>query len=341
MTAILILDFIQLIYHLLFSEPQFLESELIRIKKYLKNVLLLAEEDAKLFASQMFIKKVFAHDDRRMMYTPQAILKELESVTIKEIRSLHESLWNYSWIYTVGGSRASINNTTQAIKKIYSIYAQKNIENYVVRPNATTTNFLTTLHNVPNKQNIEFSIGASLPLTRASAEYPAFVFGMSVLGIQGGFAGRLMSTVREKEGLTYGIYAKPEDVSLEENGVWRIGTFFSPKDAMQGLSSTFREISSIQKKGITVDELKRFKAILNTRYALIEDSLLKRVGETHALQKLSVDTAMYTSYKNTIQNLTQKEVNNALAKYLNPNNCIVSGAGPIKSVEKEIIAFKG
>ncbi len=145
-----------------------------------------------------------------------------------------------------------------------------------------------------------------------------------------------MSIVREKEGLTYNIYGSIDGITLSEEGYWRIGTFFNPKDAACGITSTIREIARINKSGITEDELKRFKQILNTRYSLIEDSLLKKVRESHSLKVAGIDEAAYAGFKSAIQKLTVKEVNAAIAKYVRPDALIVSGAGPIQTCAKDI-----
>lgn len=326
--------------HTLFTSPHFTQRELTRAKKHLTDMLLLSEEDSRMHSYQMFIEHVYTKNDRRMVYPPHLLLNEIQKVNARDIQQFHASLWNYNWIYTIGGNAVSNRAVQSVVEKIYSCQTPVDVPHYVQKKIITTKGIAVYTRNIPNKQNIDFSIGGSLPLTRNDSDYPAFVFGMSVLAISGGFAGRLMSIVREKEGLTYGIYGKTEDITLAEEGVWRIGTFFSPRDAMKGLTSTFRELRNIHEKGITQDELRRFKAILTTRYTLIQDSLLKKVSEVHTLQTLGITSDMYLAYKEKINNLSRAEVNSALKKYLNPKNCIVSGAGPVRKVEKELHNLK-
>jgi predicted Zn-dependent peptidase len=162
------------------------------------------------------------------------------------------------------------------------------------------------------------------------------MFGITVLGKWSGFAGRLMSTVREQEGLTYGIYAKTESFMNEEQGYWRVMTFFSPKDAARGLTSTFREIKKIYEHGITKDELATFKQILHTGQVLKNDSTSSLLGELHAyhLQKFSLEEI--EEHKKRLLSVTLSEVNAALKRYLDPATLTVSGAGPISSVKKEL-----
>lgn len=323
----------------LFSDPHLTEIELDRIQKYVTNKLLLAKEDARSRAYQMFLDKSYAKTDRRMLYTIDSLLSEIPLVSIAEIKAFHASLWSYPWLYTSGGSIETNMLITNAVEKIFRINIVEIVPEYNPPKTIITKGISVFLQDVPNKQNIEFSIGGSLSLTQNSEAYAPFVFGMSVLALPGGFTGRLMSTVREKEGLTYNIYGKSEDVSKSETGIWRIATFFAPKDAVQGITSTFREIALISKKGITDDELKRFKVILHTRHSMIDDSLLKKVGEAHALKKIGLSESEYMSFKERIQTMKTTDVNQTLSMYLNPKNIIVSGAGPIKRVEKLLKQF--
>lgn len=327
----------------LFSAPHFSDAEVGRVKRNLTNRLQLAKEDARAASYQMFAGAVFLKHDRRSSYPIVSLLKEIKKVTVHDLKSFHASLGSYPWIYTSGGSTESneeIKKCVLAIRKKMEKDAVSALAyaGHVLRPLAETE---ILLQDIPNKQNIEFSIGAPLALTRTDAAYPAFVFGMSVLCLPGGFTGRLMSIVREKEGLTYGIYGRPEDVTSTEHGVWRITTFFSPKDAIKGLSSTLRELRAIHAQGITEDELRRFKEILNTRYALINDSLLKKVAESHALKKAGVSDDAYEAFKDRMRTMSIGEVNDALSLHLDPRALIISGAGPVSSIRKELEAFEG
>lgn len=195
------------------------------------------------------------------------------------------------------------------------------------------------LQSIASKQNIDLSIGSSLPLTISDDDLAPFTFGLAVLGKWGGFAGRLMSTVREKEGLTYGIYARFEGVSKTEAGYWRIMTFFAPKDVVQGINSTLREINKIHNSGITESEWRRFKNILQTGEVLVYDSLAGTVGFVHGALLSGLGFAEYKKYRECLYNCSRAEVNRALKKYLDPSNIVISAAGPVDKVAKDLKAI--
>ncbi len=324
------------LFELMVTKPLFAARELARIKELLTNALILSKEDAKSRAFEGFVDALTDKSDARFVFTADELIKEIKTVTIADLKKLHKTIFESVWILTSAGSLASTQKILKSVQSVRgkNIDAKKKVHDAV--PFKVRTKRAVLLTDIPHKQNIEFSIGNTLALTREDSEFPAFVFGMAVLALYGGFSGRLMSTVREKEGLTYSIYGQTEKVTKTEQGFWRIATFFAPKDAVQGITATLREIKLLIEKGITEDELKRFKAILNTRAALVNDSIVKKVREVHSLREISISDEEFEAYKVKMQKMTTKEVHSALQKYLTLETLTISGAGPIQSIKKEL-----
>ncbi len=317
------------------KQPLFLKSELTRIKEHQGNMLTLAKEDARSRAYSGFMSSVTEVNDVRHPFTIDALLKEIPKVTHAELIEFHKNLWGTDWLCTTGGTVDSCTKIMKTLKNVRSGVTIAPSEK-ILQTSLKITKRTTTLIDIPHKQNIEFSIGNVLSISRSDADYSAFVFGMSVLALRGGFAGRLMSIVREKEGLTYMIYGGTENVTRDATGFWRIATFFNPKDALQGITSTLRELTRMQENGITKDELFRFTSILHTRYSLIEDSLIKKMGEAHTLQLSGITEKEYQGFKSQIAHLTLEHVNAVMKKHLNLSTLIISGAGPIKTIKKQL-----
>ncbi len=323
------------LFQALFAQPHFEQKEIARIKGHLKNLLILSKEDAKARAYQEFNNAFTLQSSPHYMHSIDELLTGLTKITRRDLPALHAAFLATPWMYSTGGSRQSTADVTNIITKLRKSYPLKNTPATTYQSKSLSGRKITLL-DIPNKHNIEFSIGGQIPLTRRSAEFPAFVFGMCVLALYGGFAGRLMSIVREKEGLTYSIYGQAERLSATHDGFWRIMTFFNPKDAVQGITSTLREITRMHTHGITKDEHKRFKSILRTRHTMVHDSLIKKVREVHTYSILGLSETEYATFKETLLNVTILEVNEAMKKFLDPKDIVISGAGPIQSVQKKL-----
>ncbi len=317
--------------------PHFSPVEQKRIKLTVVNAIKESKEDSRAIAHEQLRNAFYGLHDRRYTHDEDTLIKTIGITTPKELQKLHAHVQNLQWTCSIAGDKeaiASFNKTIRAANKLtkreigeFGIHQQKPPQPSLV------------LKDIPSRQNIDFSIGAPIPITLHHPDFLPLMFGITVLGKWGGFAGRLMSTVREAEGLTYGIYAKTESFMNEEQGYWRIMTFFSPKDSVKGLTSTFREIKKIHEHGITKDELAKFKQILHTAQVLKNDSTASLLGELHSyhLQKFSLEEI--EEHKKRLLLVTLEEVNAALKHYLDPTTLTVSGAGPVQTVKKELQSF--
>jgi zinc protease len=316
------------------ASPSFKKTELDRIKLVAKNELHQAKEDSRAVALTELRNQIYGQADRRHESTPQSVINALTKVTQANLKQLHQTILSTYWTVSVSGRPQNITKFTKEIDQLKSI--AKTCQPLVSTHQQLKPRPGLKLFDIPSRSNIDFSIGAPIPITLHHPDYLPLVLGLNVLGKWGGFSGRLMSTVREKEGLTYGIYCGLETIYGDEAGYWRIMTFFSPEKSTQGISSTFREVTKLFEKGITTAELERFKVIMFTKQALVNDSVTGRLQDLHAYHTQGFSIQEMAEHKQKIATITKKEVNNAIQKYLNPNQLTVCGAGPTKRVQKEL-----
>jgi predicted Zn-dependent peptidase len=145
-----------------------------------------------------------------------------------------------------------------------------------------------------------------------------------------------MQTVREQEGLTYGIYARTEAVRTTETGYWRIMSFFAPEKTTQGITSTLRELSKLYEHGIADAELTAFKTIFATQTALQHDSIISELKTLHAYHVHGFTPEEVAARQAATQALTTEAVNEAIRRYLDPATVGCSAAGPTKAVHTAI-----
>lgn len=328
------------LFLIMLTNPTFAGSELKRSKETIANELDEYKENARARAIDGLRSALYAQTSPLYTFEPEKIQKELLRVSRKEILSIHKTILKQPWTVTVAGGEKK----TQHIVKKLTLFRKKNPvgkqkEKTFHTPQPVQKKVLKFI-SIPSKQNIEFNIGNIVPITLYDKDYTAFVFGFNVLALMGGFTGRLMSTVREKEGLTYGIYGRVTATSTDDYGYYNIATFFAPNNAHKGITSTLREIRSISEHGITDDEFVRFKAILGTREILTHDSLLRVTGELHSALLSGRTFKEFIDLKKKIQQLKKQDINNALAKYLSPDALVISVAGPVKTVKEELESFR-
>ncbi len=144
--------------------------------------------------------------------------------------------------------------------------------------------------------------------------FPAYV--MNVILGGGGFESRLMTEVREKRGLTYGVYSYlvPKDYAA-----LYLGSVASANERVAEAISVIRaEWERIVEDGVTQDELDKAKALLTGAYPLRFDGngAIARIMVGMQMDDLPID---YIATRNDKVNaVTREDVNRVARELLDP-----------------------
>jgi zinc protease len=139
-------------------------------------------------------------------------------------------------------------------------------------------------------------------------------------------SGRLGSEVRDRLGLTYGIYSNFQ-------GGKNIGTFLiemqtSPEDANKAIATTRKILQQIHQQGVTPEEVETAKRTLISNYNISlskPEELTARIlmNEVFGLYELELQ-----GFAEKIQKVTKNEVNQLARQQLDPDKLVVVTAGP-------------
>lgn len=176
------------------------------------------------------------------------------------------------------------------------------------------------------KPSVTVVMGQATGLKYRDPDALALRVGTAVLGH--GFTGRLMGTVRDKEGLTYSIGAGVSNDSIAD-GDWAISASFAPALLDKGVASTRRELDKWWSDGITEAELADRKQGLVGGY-FVGLSTTGGVATTilTSIQR-GYDVSWLDQYPVAVNRLTRAEVNSAIKTHLNPNTMILVKAGSV------------
>ena len=321
----------------MFLSPTFTKSEIARIKSIVANDLHESKENTAKTSLDTLRNTLYGFNDRKYTYDVDETASVVKTVSAKHLKSFHALALSQPWTCTIAGEESAVKDFGKFVDTIKKKQSPTNESKSLHQQKPPKSAVI--LRDVPSRTNIDLSIGAPIPITLHHPDYIPLSFAITVLAKWGGFSGILMSTVRDKEGLTYTIYGRLEGFSGTEQGYWRIFTFFSPDKTVQGITSTFREISKFYKTGINQEQFDKFKTIINTQQALVKDSVTGLMMDLHAYHCHGFTIEEMNAHKSKVNDLTIDEVNNAIKSYLNPKDLTVCGTGPIKTVKKELEKF--
>lgn len=317
------------------SEPLFSTNELARIKQNLINTIKEQKENSAAIAHEHLRNSLYGAEDRRYIYREDELIAAVTAISAKDLRALHTVVRrSYATCSAAGNS-----NTLSLIEKTLSkLTKQAKATEVTGFHQQKPPRSQLILHAVASRQNIDFSLGLPVPITLLHPDYIPLSFAVRVLG-GAGFASRLMNTVREEQGLTYDIHSRLETFQSDEQGYFRIGTYFAPDKAVEGLTSTFKELTRLCEQGIGADEMNRHKVIYQTKLALLSDGTSRQLNDLHSYHMQKFTLKEIAEFKERAATITLKEVNDVIRRYLDPTWLTVSGAGPISSVKKSLEEF--
>ncbi len=319
----------KLLLELIF-DPVIESTEFVQKKKLAKEANREAHDDAKRAAHTAFVNTLYAHEPRLVIDTLKDELVHITALTETSVQKIHTALKSAVWFVSIVGDTHAEYGFLPFVKAL-SQEAMPDVRVPIIATPVAARSHFTPIHS---KTNIEVQMGNVGIVRSDDPTFIAFDFGIDVLGKVGGFSGRLMSTVREKEGLTYGIYAHTHPHHRGDSFHFVIRTFFMAKDYEKGIASINRELTAIVEKGITEKELNVFKEINKNEFILGHESNATRLSLYHSLIVRGHSEAYLYEYQEQVQGLTRKMVNTALTKNIDLSNLVLSAAGPISKEGK-------
>jgi zinc protease len=176
------------------------------------------------------------------------------------------------------------------------------------------------------KASVSVLLGQATGLKYRDPDALALRIGTAVFGH--GFTGRLMGTVRDKEGLTYSIGAGVGEDSIAD-GDWAISASFAPALLTKGIASTRRELQKWWSDGITDAELADRKEGVVGGYFVSLSTTGGVAGTILTSLQRGYDLSWLDGYPAAVDALTLAQVNNAIKSHLNPGTMVLVEAGSV------------
>jgi len=152
-------------------------------------------------------------------------------------------------------------------------------------------------------------------------------FGMKFLMVLlgGYFGSRLMANIREKEGLTYGIYS--DIIPMPHAGVYQIMAQSDSKYIPQLRSSVERELRALQEELVPQGELERVRQYMLGEMCRSNEGIFALTESWIYLYTHHLPKEHYTKMVNKINSITAEEIQDLAKKYLHIDDLTVVIAG--------------
>jgi zinc protease len=249
----------------------------------------------------------------------------LPTITVDEIRAFHRSQY---------GARGMTLAVVGAIKAQAVI---DTVSHYFAdwhNPDQPAIAQLPTIDVIPDAQQHEIGVSGKtqtdivlgrLGPSRTADDYHAANLANSIMG-QFGMMGRIGDAVREREGLAY--YAGSQLEGGYGPGAWRFSAGVDPANIERTVYLIREEIRRIVSEPVDAEDLADNQSYFTGRLPLQLESNDGIAGILHSMEAYQLGLDYLETYRDRIYRLTTDDLLRAAQRYLDPDNLVVSVAGP-------------
>jgi zinc protease len=305
--------------------PAFQPQEFSKAKQQFVGALEASAQNTEARAHEAFGRAIFPPGHPNRPHTVSEYEAAAKTATLDELKAFYAKYYGPAHLSLVVAGDVAGAETQAEINKAFSGWSGG--RDYV---HPATAAVLTAARDVSvplaDKPSVSVIIGQPTGLRYKDPDALALRVGTAILGH--GFTGRLMGTVRDKEGLTYNIGAGMAEDSIAD-GSWDISASFAPALLGKGIASTRRELDKWWKDGITDAELAARKQGMVGGY-LVGLSTTGGMASTILTNvQRGYDVSWLDGYPKAVAALTRDQVNSAIKNHLNPSVMVLVEAGSV------------
>lgn len=259
-------------------------------------------------------------------------IENIKNVKLEDIKAFHKKYFGPIAMHLVAVGDVDTKTVYNSLEKNFKNW-NGGIKRATKTYDVSKGNALTKVVTIPEKPSAEIFIGQYTGMRRSNTDFLPFYIGNSVLG--GGFSGRLMLTVRDEAGLTYGIYTRQTGYTFAD-GYWYINASFNPELFATGKEATLKELKKWSEKGITAAELKDKKSSLIGAFKIGLSTTQGMARNILAVIQRGDQPSYIYEYPAMLQAVTLEQVNAAIKKYIDVDKLIIIEAGSLDQEGKPL-----
>jgi zinc protease len=309
--------------------PAMQEAEFTKVKKQYIAALKQSLDDTNQQAADAFSRAIYplGHPNRK---TPtDEVIAAVERTTLDEVKAFYAEYYGPAYLTLILVGDVDAAQIESEVTKSFAGWTGGKEPEVPAVVGGQLDAPRDQVVFMADKTNVSVLWGQATGLRYSDEDALALRLGTNVLG--GGFTARLMSNVRDKEGLTYGIYGYTTNDTLRD-GDWRIWANFAPNLLDKGIESTKRQLVKWHDEGITADEFAKKKTEFIGSYKVglsttdgMANSIQSALQRGYGLDRMD-------NYPAAVEALTLDQVNGAIKEHLDPDKMVIVKAGTVTEV---------
>lgn len=288
------------------GEAVFPSAEMKSARSRLHGDLVEEKTNTRTQASQGLARLLYDKDHVNYEESTLERIRDLEAVKRADLLAFRKMIGQGGLVLAIVGDIHAAKALTTA-RTTFSRLRHGTLVAPAIEMNKRIQEAQTELIPIKNKANIDTFLGASLPLTYHDSLYLPFIVLSEMLGGRG-FTSHLMSTIRERDGLTYGVYSTPNGFTGGADGMFRVWATFSPARFHESVEKLRKEINFFFKHGITGAALESRKEEMIGSYLVSLSTTRGIAGMLHQIGRRGKPLSYIDEYPELIQATNLKEL---------------------------------
>ena len=309
------------------KEPAFNKEDLNTLKTRLVANLKRDKQNTGKQAGGAFLRKLYPKDHPNYAYKTDERIKMINNThpsNLKKFHQTHYGLGNMT-IVAVGDVDSDVLNNE--VVKAFQGWITSPLSAKKTSLTAKSLNATTDYVTIKDKTSADVYLGLPIGIDRNHEDYYPLMVGTYIFG--GNFSARLMQTVRDEQGLTYGISSFVGGIDNGNDGYWTIWATFAPKIVEQGYNASMEQLTKLLDSGITQAELDAKKSTITGTYKVGLATTRGLAGQVLSNAERGRANSYLDKFPELINALTAEQVNNAIKKYIDKDKLIFVVAGSL------------
>lgn len=306
-------------------EPRFDDVAVERVRAQLLSSLRSDEKEPRAIAAHEFDKLVYG--DHPYGKPKDGTAESVANLTRDDLIAAHHAALARDRVYVGAVGDITADELAELLDNLLGDLPESSVA--LPGPADLTLDGETHVVSFPTPQSV--ALFAQEGIDRDDPDFFAAYLLDLILG-GGGFESRLMQEVREKRGLTYGIYSYLSD--KDQAHLWRGSVASANGKIAEAITVIRDEWQRLLEGGVTEQELKDAKTYLTGAYPLRFDGNGPIANIIVAMQMEGLPTDYITERNAKIEAVTLDDVNRVAKRLLNPDQLTFMVVGQPEGLEQ-------
>jgi len=307
----------------LLSEPGFDTRELEKTRKRLASSVMRAASDTGHRAEEALRRHVFGTGHPGFMHSPEELLEGIEALEPGTLQAFHSACFRGTVRCVVTGD-VDPEELAMSVEQAFEGWTigERSAPLYEDPPPTEPGSVRTPIRDRPN---LDVHMGHGLDLRRDHEDFDALR--MAVFALGGNFSARLMTRVRDEQGLTYGTGSSLSGLGIFHGGLWDTSITLSADRLDEGVGAARAELERFVSGGITATELTGTRETLSGRFTVGLATSGGLARTVLAAEENGFGVGYLDQYAGRLASVTLERANRAVREWLDPSRLFLSVAG--------------